>query len=286
MIKPQFINILNSSFLLWLNNHILKKGQAFNNVGVKFHQIPQTYNGYYTYASPYNQLVSDFSINNANIPTGVYVNNSYLLKGQSGFIDINYDKGQVYFNTPGNRVVSGNCAIKDINVLYLNFSEQKLLFETKFSLRSKYPQTLTGLQQEEVTYPCVYVKSEAGENKPMALGGLDDTVVNFGVYMFCESQYQLDALKSILCDANKEYIPLFTTGENPYNIFGGFKNNINYDYDIATAGKVPAGSGSLITEVSVTNFKRAFYGDFSTLNPEVYWAIADFTVSTPRYPRS
>ena len=59
MIKPQFSNILNSSFLLWLNNHILKKGQAFTNVSSPLYPISSQYNGLTTYAAPYNQFVSD-----------------------------------------------------------------------------------------------------------------------------------------------------------------------------------------------------------------------------------
>lgn len=285
MIKPQYLNLLNSSFLLWINNHILKRGQGFINTSSLFYPINTRYNNYYTYSAPFQQIVSDFSINNANIPTGIYVNGSYLLKGQSGFVDINYDRAEVYFNSNVNRTVSGNYALKDINVLYSNFSEQKLLFDTKFALRSKYPQNYTGLNKEEVTYPCIYVKSEAGGNEPLAFGGLDDSITHFGVYMFCESQYQLDALKSIIADSRHEYIPLFTTGEMPYNLLGGFNNNINFNYDVASSGKVSNGSGILITDVNITNFRREVYGDFSKLNPDIYWAIADFTVSKPRYPR-
>lgn len=286
MIKPQYLNILNGSFLLWLNNYILSRGECFSNVGTQFYPVNQSYNGLTAYSAPYSQMVSDFGVDGANVMTGVYVDGVFKTVGQSNFTGINYDKGQVYFNSSASRTVSGNYSIKDINVLYLNFSEQKLLFETKFIQKSKISQTLSGLKNDEVTYPCVYVRSEAGENKPFAFGGLDETVTNIGVYMFCDSQYQLDALKSILSDANKEYVPLFTTGEMPYNKLGGFKDNINFNYDTASAGKVSAGSGVLITDVQITSFKRAFYGDFSKLNPDVYWAIADFNLSKPRYPRS
>ena len=51
-------------------------------------------------------------------------------------------------------------------------------------------------------------------------------------------------------------------------------------------GRVAAGSGALITDVSITTFKRAYFGDFHKLNPEVYWAIADFEISKPRYSRA
>lgn len=286
MIKPQYLNILNGSFLLWINNYILKRGECFSNVSSQFYPINQSYNGLTTYAAPYSQMVSDFSINGANVMTGVYVNGSFQTIGQSGFTGVNYDKGQVFFNSSAARTVSGNYSIKDINVSYLNISEQELLFETKFMQRSKIPQTLSGLTSDQITYPTIFCRSEFGSNTPLAFGGLDDSVTNFGVYMFCDSQYQLDALKSMLADANKEYVPLFTTGEMPYNKLGGFRNNVNFNYDVASSGKVSVGSGVLITDVQITSFKRAFYGDFSKLNPDVYWAIADFTLSKPRYPRS
>ena len=60
-----------SSFLLWLDYQILTNGQAYTNYGSKFYSTKQKFNNYYAYSSPFSQFVNDFSINGANVPTGV-----------------------------------------------------------------------------------------------------------------------------------------------------------------------------------------------------------------------
>ena len=46
--------------------------------------ISGAYNGYYTYAAPYKQIVSDASITGANQLTGIYLDGNFIVPGQSG----------------------------------------------------------------------------------------------------------------------------------------------------------------------------------------------------------
>lgn len=283
MIQPQFLNLANSSFLLWLDNYILNKGSGYSVVNSSFYPVNQIYNGLYTYASPYQPFVADASI--VNPITGIYVNGVYYNRGDGNFIDFNYAKGQAYFNAKVG-AITGACPIKEINILPLNVSEDKLLFETKFDLKSRVNQTATGLSSDSYTYPALYVKSESAGNQPFAFGGLDLSEIYVGVFMFCESQYQLDAVKSILQDSAHSYIPLLTQDKFPYNIYGGFKETgSNFNYQTLTNGIVSAGSGMYIKNVSISTYSREFVQDFSKLNPSVYFAIADFKLEKPRYPR-
>ena len=82
--KPQFDNQVMSSFLLWFDNRLLTKGEAFQNVTGEFFEVSDDYFGYNTYASSYSQIVSDASISGANIPTGLYVENTLVNVGQGG----------------------------------------------------------------------------------------------------------------------------------------------------------------------------------------------------------
>ena len=96
--KVNYQNTLTSSFLLFLDNQILKKGEAYTNVSSLFYPVTGVYDGYYTYAAPYKQIVSDSSIAGISQLSGVYLNGNFVVPGQSGLVAINHYDGQAIFN--------------------------------------------------------------------------------------------------------------------------------------------------------------------------------------------
>ena len=165
-----------SSFLLWFNHCLLDKGEAYQNYAVRFYPTNQIYSNLYTYAAPFNQLVSDLSISGAQISTGIYINSSYYNVGQEGFHGIDWEHGRAYFTSPlaAGTIVSGNVAFKEINVVLTNEPENAILFDTKYSLRPKVTQVPTGLSTNQITYPVVFIKQVGGQNLPYAFGGEDN----------------------------------------------------------------------------------------------------------------
>jgi hypothetical protein len=284
MINPQFLNLANSSFLLFLEHYILEKGSGFSTgVSSQYYPIGRTYNGYYCYASPYQPQIFDSSITTPM--TGVYVNGTFYQRGQGNFQDINYKRNQVYFTSQVSNV-SGYFPINDINILPLEVSEDILLFEKKFSLR-KPNSYLSGVQGDSYTYPCIYVKEDNSFNKPFAFGGEQESSINVGLIIMAESNYQLSALKGILGDMKEQIFPFLTADQFPLNIFGGFKNTgSNFNYNTLKTGYLAANSGCYVKDVIVNSFNRFQNADFNKLNPDIYCAIADVTFCKTRYPRS
>ncbi len=282
MIKPQHENIIISSFLLWLNNRLANLGQAYTNIGTRFYPTNTRINGYYTYAAPFNQLVGDLGVSGANVPTGIYINNSFIVKGQSGFVDINYNRGHVYFTTPAPGIVSGNYAVKDINIAPMTLSENKLLFETKMSKKPKITQDTTGVANDEISYPIIYIKPVGGSNEPFAFGGIKKTNSRIGLLVFADSQYQLDAINSIIRDGETELLPIIDTGDMPYNGLGGFKNNVNFNYETLANGKISSGLYGCIENVDTTSFTQRNYVNVDNLNPECYFGVIDVNIWKPR----
>ena len=112
--KPQFDNKVMSSFFLWFDNKLLKKGEAFENVTGQFYD----------------------SITGATIPTGLYVGDNLVNVsegGSDGLFAINYNEGRAYFSGDQSSDVTGSFAIKDFNVFLTNQPEDKILFETKYT---------------------------------------------------------------------------------------------------------------------------------------------------------
>ena len=70
--KVQFENKIMSSLLLFIDHHLLSKGEAFTNHAGLFYPVTNLYNNYYTYAAPFKQMVNDDGVSNATVMKTVY----------------------------------------------------------------------------------------------------------------------------------------------------------------------------------------------------------------------
>jgi hypothetical protein len=264
--KPQFTNKSMSSFLLYLDNTILRVGEAYtNHSGLFYADASNKFNGYYGYSAPFKQLVSDKSINGATIMSGVYVDSSYTTSN----VHVNHYNGQVFFDSSqGSSKISGNYSIKDFNINMTSKPESELLFETKFQLRPKTNQTLTGLDPNSNTYPAIYVKNMGGTNLPFAFGGTENSIINTRAVVMADSAYSLDAVCSIMKDTKGDYFGVFETGALPFNALG-LSATDSYDY----TGLSPMGH-SYIKEVNITTSIPRFSDN--SANSEVHSSFVDF----------
>ncbi len=284
--KTQFTNQLMSSFLMYLDNTLLTKGEGFHNLSGFFYQTTSTYNNYYAYSSPYSQLVYDQGVRNTIPFTGVYLDSTFIGTGQSGLFNIDYRKGTVYFTgeIAGANRISGSFSSSEFSTHFTTEPEYRIIFETKKVLRSKYNQTPTGLSYNEINFPSIFVKENGGYSDPYAFGGEDLTVSQLRLIVLGDSQYNTDAVTSILKDCTRDYVPLLHNNEFPFNAYGGLKNT-PFNYTGVTNGRIGQGSGVFIDKVQIISMTQGFRGDLQNLQPAVFPAIVDVTLSIPRMAR-
>jgi len=293
--KGQFENKIMSSMVLWFDHVLTKKGEAYTNHESLFYSVEGQWHGYYTYGLPFKQIVSDFSVpSNApadpQIPTGIYVNGTFVKKGVNNFIDIDYANGHAYFSADqGSNVISGDYAVKDFNIYLTNKLEQELLFETKVHLRPKTSENPTALNTNQLVYPAVFLKNNGGFNEPWALGGEDSTQMNIRAIVLSDSQFNLDAVCSIFKDQNKTNLPIIEEGDYPFNTLGGYKSDLwqfNGDTSVYNyTGLVNGTDDAWIKDVNVSQFNIDYIGEIKSQNPDVFSAIIDFDVEKIRLPR-
>jgi hypothetical protein len=279
--KAQLDNVLMSSMIMWMDHVILKRGEAFKNNDSNFYPITNIYNGFYTYGLPFNQIVCDSSIPNCQILSGVSVNNIFKKIGEANLSGINPNEGQVYFTsdqTLNNNSLFGSYSVKDFNIYLTNSPEEELLFESQYKIRPKTIQTAAGLPIESITYPCIFLKNNGGENKPFAFGGEDNTQSLVRAVVLADNLFNLDAVCSILKDTAREYVPLIRN--SPFNNFGGL-NNGYYNYDNLINNIDISVDGFYISEVNVSKI----FANIKTNNSQVFPAFVDFTLENIRYPR-
>lgn len=286
----QFENKLVSSFLLYIDHEILRKGQAYTVQTVNFNKSSDYFQidgvNYYSFSSAFDQLVSD-----ASIPTGgfssISINSGDAINiGESGFFGVHYDRGEIYFtgtNYSGNSITATGC-IKDFNVYLNENSEEELLFETKFSLRPKTSdevvQNTSKLLGKQITYPSIFIRMESSTGEDFAFGGLDKMISNFRCLVLAENTYSLDAACSILKDLRKTEFSILDTDSLPYTSFGMITGSA-YNYNNQVANQTDK---SLIWDVSVSKIS---YSDskIKLANPQIHSAIVDFEVYSFRNPR-
>ena len=277
--KAQLDNILMSSMIMWIDNILLTKGEAFQNYNSQFYPVTNIYNGFYTYGLPFKQVVSDSSITGANLLSGVYVNNSFITVGQGGLSGINPNNGQVYFDSNQSaNTLSGSYAVKDFNIYLTSEPEEKILFESQFQVRPKTTQTATGLAIDSITYPCVFLKNNGGENQPFAFGGQDNTIMQVRAIVVSNNMFNLDAVCSILKDTARRYVPLVYNP--PFNNFGAL-NSGYYNYNSLTSGIDLSNQAFYIEEVNISKI----FANLNVKSTQIYPAFVDFTLSNIRYPR-
>lgn len=280
--KPQFSHELAGSVLLWLDNLILTKGEAFYNVTGNFYPV-NNFNGLKAYASPYKQIIYDSSISGANVITGVYLNNNYITTGQSGFLGINYEEGLALFNTNINGTISGIYSAKEISVKLTTESEEDLIFKKKYYNKNQTFTPISGNLTNEQPYPIVYIKLDEGKNHEFALGGEESTENKFILVNICDSQYQLDGLRSIIQDAARSYIPLYYINEYPFNVYGSLKQSFNYTGNKQT--KINNNMAAFLKDIETIRINSDLLSDLRKLNPSIYFQILILTTQTLRFPR-
>jgi hypothetical protein len=284
--RGQFTNSVMSSFLLWIDNKILVKGDAYTNIASRFYRTEDNYNNLYSYSLPYKQLVADASITGASIMSGIYVNNVLVTTGVSGLLAVNYQEGQAYFSSNMDaHSISGAYAVKDFNIYLTSEPDYKLLFETKFDVRPKTSKDITGLATNTVTIPAIFLRNETSDNIPFAFGGQEDTRLRIRAIVIADTQFLLDAACSILRDAARSSVALIPVGEMPFNHFG---YTSGYNYSKLIENKLSSTDCLWINRVNVSAFNlnhSTVLSDLQTLNLKIFASIVDFEIDSIRFPR-
>ncbi len=287
---PQFQHKLASSFLLWFDNYLLTKGQAYTNTTGRFYyyedeRIPSTYK---VFGSPYKQWVSDYSITGATIPSGVFINGSFFGRAtgannatSSRILDFENGRALISGAATGS-VVTGAFATKDFNIYYTNETEEDLLIENKFIPQSKIGTNLspTYIQPYDQVVPAIYICNAAFENKPFAFGGMDQTTTNLNAVVIAENPYQLDGVLSIFADSRNENIVDIPFDNYPLTEYGDLKSGY-YNYQNLKT-QYQNNNKYFIDRVKTSKMNDK---PRKSLVNDLYVGFIDFDVSIMRYPR-
>lgn len=289
--KEQFLNKVTQSVFMWAEHQLCDEGEAYQNLNIEFYDGIDRINGYYTYTCPYDQFVSDASVSGVNMPnllTGVYVSGNYTNVGQGGFIAADFFQGVLYFDheiSNPNVNLTGNFAVKEVNTMMTNNSEEKLLFDTAYKSKMKTSVDPVGMKQNETNIPVIFIKYIGGHNEAFAFGGMDQCLYKYRLMLFCEDLFQLEACSSIFKDKKNTTIPLMESSDNPFNFLGYYKG-ATYNYDNIAATKTSGSELLTLSEVFVNTFDGFTVKTRKDIQRGVQLATIELEVLAHRNPRS
>lgn len=281
--KPQFQHEVTTSFMLWADNFLLRKGEAYTNYVSTLY--PNTSDdrlspGLVSYSSPHKQWVFDSSIEGANIPDGIYDNGTFIPRDTEG-LKLDFDNGRAILNDSFGSAkdgVSGAYAVKDFNFYITNQTEEQLIIDSKFDVNDRFKQDLGGIAPYKQVIPAIFVNSETSENEPYAFGGEDKTSTNIRCVVFAENTYQLDGALSIFNDAKNEVYTKLSFEDYPLNEFGDV-TGFNYK-ELSSKTKQQYFH---IEEARVSKLSDRIN---KNIDPTLFVGFIDFEVTNLRFPRS
>lgn len=270
--QPQIDNKIISSFSLFVDHEIQRQGLAYFNTNGLFYPAENKFNDRVTYTCPYKQLCNDTSISGASIMSGVYLNGNYVSVGQSGLIGINHYDGAVHFSAalPSNTIVSGNFAVKDVNIYLSDQPDYKLIFGAKYSVNPKYGRGNSGVALDAKVAPAVFLVPKIQENRPFSFAGLDDNFIRIRGIVVVDNLYQKIAICNIL--KNFRLKNLKVANSTVFDYLGNM-TGVNYNY-----GSLDENSYYKPIIMQAVSVEAPTSEDFTDIYKQ--FAIVDFDIST------
>lgn len=285
--KPVFQHQLLSSFYLWFDSYLLRKGEAYETFTTNFYyysddRLPNKK----VFGSPYKQFVFDESVPGSVVLEAVSGSaGTEITRGTSGMI-IDYENGRLIFDSgvATGENLSGRYSVKNFNTYISNQNEEQLIMEGKYEANSRYTRSLTYVKPYAQVTPAAFLTIESVNNQPFAFGGEDNTISNAKAVVFAENIYELDGILSVFADSNKECFANIPFTGAPLDEYGDVKSN-HYPNGYNYTGVANDFSNDifLIENTTVSKFSDRAK---KAMDPNIFVGFIDFEIHKYRYPRS
>jgi len=284
--KPVFQHELLSSFYLWFDSYLLRKGEAYETFTTNFyHYSDERITDKVVFGSPYKQFVYDDSANGAVVIESLSGDGTEITKGTSGMM-VDYENGRVLFDSDfaTGTNISGRYSVKNFNTYISNQNEEQLILEGKYETNSRYTRSLTYVAPYAQVTPAAFLTIENVNNQPFALGGEDNTITTAKAVVFAENVYELDGILSVFADSNKSCFANIPFTGAPLNEYGDIKSD-HYPNGYSYTGLANDYKDDIfmIDNTTVSKFSDRAR---RVLEPSLYVGFIDFEIHKYRFPRS
>lgn len=278
----QFAHTATTSFILWFDNYLLSRGQAFTNkTGILYSQSDDRLDPRFkAFASPYKQWVADSSVG-ANVPTGISINGG--ISGRDNGVIFDFDNGRVLTSgSSASVMVTGSFAVKDFNVYFTNEGEEDLLIDKKYIANPRVHSPQIGaIPPYDIVTPAILISNGTHKNEPFAFGGEDTSRVSMKAVILTDNSYQLDGVLSLFADSQDAVIPQIPMSGSPYTEYGDLKTGY-YSYNELKNSFGPLNPIFFVEDVTPSKLSDKAS---KTITNSLFVGFLDFEICQQRYPR-
>lgn len=278
--KPQFNHELLSSFVLWIDDQLIRVEEAVETGKSQEFlysdgdpDLPANLIGYYS---------SDRQFSTDDPPSGVYVGGVFTPQDTTYGPIIDFDKGRVLFPSGSGQSlsVSGNFDRKEFNVYLTPEDEEWLIINKEFNVAGdSFMETVTGEGFARYTIPALFVLDNESELVPFAMGGEKSSETMVRVVIFSTNNYQHVGIKSALEDLYQKCFNVYAFEDYPFAEFSSLKE-FPYSYTGFVAENA-ALYQSYVDKVTTYNLADVVNKKLG-LAPNIKIGFADFEISTYR----
>ena len=272
---------VDSSVFLWLDYLLVERNLGFSTYSGAFTPVTSMYSGKSAYAAPHRQFVYDSTITGAVVPSGASTNGAFVPRGTGMAID--YMHGQTLFPSAVAQPVTTRYSYKEINVYITDKPVEEILFENKYQERPRNAPAHTDFKPDDLVYPCILIKSEAGGNRQESFDGMARTTMPVKLVFLAENPYQYKAVTSVLRDQQDKHIVLFPPEHLPFDQYFNLKSG-SFDYSQSVSNLQEDQSRlAYLREVAISPFPDRVN---SQIGPRVRGALIDIDLELMRFPHS
>ena len=282
--KPQFQHEVTTSFVLWLDNYLLKKGEAFKNVTSSLYYLEDDrMPGFHSYSSPYKQWIFDKSITGSKVPDEITALTGEITRADGLILD--YENGRALLPTASftnAESLTATYSVKDFNIYVTNQTEEELITENKFETNSRFKQEEFAIAPYSQVLPAIIISNPYGRNQPFCLGGEDQTIMDIRCVVMAENIYQLDGALSIFADASQEVFGKLKFEDYPLTEYG---DAVDFFYNSLVNQRVIESNQRDLCYVSSVTASKLSDRVSKRIDPTLFVGFIDFSISSYRFPR-
>lgn len=222
--KKQFIHKFSTSYLLWFENFLNKKGEIYSTEEVEFKYSGKSsfYIGLDEWQSPYESIIYDSSLKNVSVTPKILLD---IFEAR-----VQFAGGNILCKPVHKDSIKLLCSPQECSVSFSNLTEGEIITNVVEEAQEKRKK-----KKNIFLTPKIILCIDDFTNEPFAFGGMMNSKIACKAVIFSQDQYFLDGVLSIFNDSRDEIFVEIDDENYPLNEMGVFKEKFielgEFNYD-------------------------------------------------------
>lgn len=273
--KKQFIHKFSTSYLLWFENFLNKKGHTYKTEEIVFkYSGPSSFlSGVDVWQSNYDSIAYDLSLENVIVNPTISLDEGKLAKVQ-------FVGGNIICPPAHKDDIKLLCSPQECSVSFSNLTEGEVITNVIEEALEKKKK-----KKNVVLTPKIVLCVDDFSNEPFAFGGMVNSRIACKAVVFSQDQFFLDGVLSIFNDSKDEIFVEIDDENYPLDEMGSLKNKFinsgGFDYNNIASSSIANKNNIFHIESAYCSKSNDKISRESTAN--FYIGFIEFDITCERY---